>query len=190
MKFSSSPYGRKIAAVAILAVLLISVYSLLISPTLSSWQNQRDELENLSAKLLRYKELIATGEDINRQHDMLKSQLFESNILSKNAPSAVIAADIQSQIGKIITDLGGIILSTSELPVLEKPPMIRAGVHVNFEGDLPTMVNLLKAIESSKPLMLTDNITIHRPDIQQPDTVVTKLAIGIDVYSYSLEGEP
>mgnify|MGYP001018512000 CR=1 FL=1 len=190
MKSIVSPPLRRIAAVAILAILLLLIYAVLISPFYLLWQHQREETKNLSAKHARYTGLIASEDIINKQYRALESQLLETGLLSKSAPTPMIAADIQSQIGKTIADLGGVVLSTSELPVLEKEALVRTGIRVNCEGDLSVLVNLLKASENNKPFMLIDNLTIHRSDLPQPNDATTKLAIGFDVYNYALKGEP
>lgn len=189
MKFFSRSLWQRLLAVAVALFVILVVYKILISPIFSFWENQRREIETLSAKHTRYMDLLASKDNIHRQSQLLVAQLFETGILREGTAPAVVAADIQSQIGKIISDIGGTILSTSDLPVIQKETMTYVGLHVNFEGNLSAVVKLLESCETSKPFIFVDNLTIRRPDMTQPNEKTPELSVGLDIYNYLLRDE-
>jgi general secretion pathway protein M len=180
----------RIAAFAILCGIIFLLDIIAINPAISFWLDHNEHVENQIAKLSRFNKLLASREILESQHKEIQTRLDEQGILRKGATPAIAAAEIQSQIRRIIGNLGGTVLSTVDLPIDDKAFLKRVGVHVVLEGGFSVVVGILSSSEIDKPIVFINNLSIHAPDLTQTEKTLTKLTIGFDAYGYVLDGAP
>ncbi|MGE3622852.1 MAG: type II secretion system protein GspM [Bdellovibrionales bacterium] len=181
---------RRLAALAILVILLWLAWNLILTPVAAFWQAHETRIANQVALLSRYEAALKAQEIISRQAAAGEAQFAGEQVLWPGGSPAVTAAALQTQIRQTIAGLGGTVRSTDDLPPVREGQLQRVGIHVDSEGDLTMAVGTLSAVEMARPMLFVSNLNMRTADIVQPHDKPTAINLSFDVYGYTPEGTP
>jgi general secretion pathway protein M len=155
-------------------------------------------------KLSRYQDLVATlpilrtALQSEQSNDTFRAFYFD-------APTPAIAgAQLQREIQEMIRAAGARPISAQVLPFSdnEDPPRVRA--RIQLQGDTEQLQAVLHRIESSRPFLIIDQMSIRsqarsvplvarqRPDVRRRNLAQTQgpLTVRIDVFGYFIRPSP
>jgi general secretion pathway protein M len=101
------------------------------------------------------------------------------------ASPAAIAAAVQDRLHEAVGGGGGQITSTSEAHEGAEYGFRKITVHFSIEGTLDMMVKTLAAIETSRPALFADNLTVAAQENAAERKGPPILDLDLDVSGYS-----
>lgn len=144
--------------------LLIAVIFLLMTaiawPLWAKQQEINATIDDLVFRIQRYKKIVASRDQIFDQVEQTRHQIEEQGYLSDQDSEAVASAEMQQFIKNTISTAGGNLTSTQVLPRKEEGNLIRFGVRIRLSGTIEMLRNVLYEIETSKPLLVVEQIDI------------------------------
>ena len=144
----------RIAALALLALLLIALWVGPAAAYLGLIQSGSDAIERQAALLQRYRALVdAPRPDVSlaAASDLLMPAIPDSQALARlqeTLKAAAGAAQVQV--------LGFQVLRTEALP-----GAVKIGVRLRGSGDVAALGRLLYAVEAARPLLVPDNLQVQ-----------------------------
>ncbi len=152
---------QRLLAFALLFLCIVLVLAAIFAPLINAATSANDRIEDLQFKLLRYKRIAAGKGQVLQYLDRLKTEQGDQNHFSDRATPALASADLQQLIKKVVVDAGGRLLSTQVVPETEEDHFIKTSVKVQMSGDTMALRNVLYDIETARPMLIIDNLTIR-----------------------------
>ena len=147
---------------SILLLLLLFVAGAVLLP----WWNQMTDLEVGTSRNLdllhKHQSLLADRPALEARLNDPRSQARMNSDYLKGRTGALAAAELQQQIKGIVGTARGQLVSTQTLPVEESSPTSKITVRVRMRTDTDAMLKVLHSLESGKPLLFVENLTIRR----------------------------
>jgi general secretion pathway protein M len=148
-------------AVGLLAIVLLAVILAIIVPVVSKEMELRETKNNLVFRLRQYERILAKKDTVVASMDNIKQQQKQQGYFNSQETDALASAEMQEFIKKAIVDAGGQLSSTQALPVSNKDKFSRITVRVRMTGNSEVLRAVLYKIETSKPLIIIDQIDIR-----------------------------
>lgn len=148
-------------AVGLLAIVLLAVILAIIVPVVSKEMELRETKNNLVFRLQQYERILAKKDTVVASMDNIKQQQKQQGYFNSQETDALASAEMQEFIKKAIVDAGGQLSSTQALPVSNKDKFSRITVRVRMTGNSEVLRAVLYKIETSKPLIIIDQIDIR-----------------------------
>ncbi|MDD2658996.1 MAG: type II secretion system protein GspM [Methylococcales bacterium] len=148
-------------AVGLLAIALLAVILAIIVPVVSKEMELRETKNNLVFRLQQYERILAKKNTVVASMDNIKQQQKQQGYFNSQETDALASAEMQEFIKKAIVDAGGQLSSTQALPVNNKDKFSRITVRVRMTGNSEVLRAVLYKIETSKPLIIIDQIDIR-----------------------------
>ena len=168
-------------------------YLLIVSPVLGLYQERADLLDSRVATAQRY-------EALTRELPALKAadkQWRDRNggeLLLDGSSDALAAAALQSAVKGLVEDAGARLTSAEVLSPTADGAFRRVGLRVAFSGDLKLVTAVLRAVETSRPVLSVGDFSLHTGgaagkagDSEDDDSSAPEggaLAVTLDVYGY------
>ncbi|HEY3912306.1 MAG TPA: type II secretion system protein GspM [Stellaceae bacterium] len=184
MNISLSPTMRRALALAILLSLMVLVWTAAIQPLIGLSTQRRADIAALSARLAHLDAVIARRPELRRRQRAREKQLAAAGGLWRGASASAIGAAVQDQLGKTVAVGGGRVDSSSEAHETVEHGFRKITVHFSIEGSLDTITKTLAAIETARPALFADRLTIAAPDGTAAATGPAVLHFDIDVSGY------
>jgi len=159
------PEGRAGQALALLiAVLALALLWLGIAAPLSSWYFARADL------LAEQQQEIARGEALRQSLPALRAaaraaaaQADANGILLAGATDDIAGAGLQQDLQNLAAQAGTSLDSITTVPSQPEGALRRIGVQVSVTATWPVLIALLAAIDSARPRMIVDQLTVTNP---------------------------
>ena len=148
-------------ALSLLVVCVALLLSIVIVPLVDALVSYDENIEDLQFKLLRFKRIAAGREKVLTHLETLKNRQGDEGHFSDRETAALASADLQQLIKTAVIDAGGRLISTQVVPEIEEDHFIRTSVKVRMSGDTSALRNVLYEIESARPMLIVDNLTIR-----------------------------
>ncbi len=180
----------KMAAVAILVILLLASYQLIIQPLIGLYQTNRDKITRSYELLQRYQALADEGPVLIERLASLDDDQEAFAGYLEGPSDALAAAQLQNLATDIIEATKGDIKSSQTLPVvvIEADPTVRRpGVKLRFETSIDGLAAALYDLETVEPHLFIDQmiVTSGRARRAHPETDEdTKLDVRLDLFGY------
>lgn len=178
------PEGNKgkAAALAILAVVVASLYFAVLSPVLAFYDNNAQRLEERHELLRRYQNAV---NDLPRLRSVAKQRTQPDNTadLLPGASDSIAAAALQSTLKDLIEDEGAKITSATMLAPAVEDNFRRVGVRIAFSGDLQLLTTVLLGIQVAHPALFVGNLDL-RVAGDSDNEASPNLTIALDVSGY------
>ena len=152
---------QRYLALGLLALLLLLIYWVAIMPLLDKSQFYRESIEDSEFRLQRYKRSIAGKEAWQKQLLTVKQREQSSQHFSNKETPALASADFQKLIKTTVTDAGGRLTSTQVVPPSEEDSFSKITIKVRMTGNMETLRDVLYTLESTRPMLLIDNLTLR-----------------------------
>jgi general secretion pathway protein M len=158
-----SPSARRALALAILAVLMLSGWSLVVAPLIAMSSDRRADIALLGDELGRLDALIARKPELTIKADALAAQLAGERGFWTAASAAAMAAAVQDRLRQAVTGSGGRLKSVSEVNEASEQGFRKISVRFSIDGPLGTIEAALAAVETATPALFVENMTITAP---------------------------
>lgn len=191
------PLIGRVAALALLLVLLALVWVVGLSPLLDSYRADRETVAFASDQLPRLQQLAASAPLLRAELERISRDPTGSTRLLSGASDALAGADLQNRVSQDATRHGLALRSAQVLPPVAEEGFRRIGIRVALEGSIAGLHRLLYTIETSPTFLFVDNLEIRSRSggriVQRQNQQIQadeRLAIRFDVVAYRREAAP
>jgi len=151
---------RQLLALAILALVVVLIFTLTVAPLWAINRHYMDTIDGLDHRLQILQRTASEGSGLRTQHEQLKRALASNRHYLKSTSEALAAANLQGIIKRITGSTGMEVLSTQILPAGEEAGFIRVALKVRMRGGLDNTVKVFHALETGQPYLFLDNVSI------------------------------
>lgn len=176
-------FGRALA-LALPAVVLLVLILGVIMPLVEYWRGLEAEHALLAAKAADQELLLSRKDKLANQVTGLQAQLDEGVDYLPQAEPAVAAAQVQGNLTELAERSGAVIRSTLTLPVAVGDGFTSIGFQLNVTGSLLAVRDLLYAIESGRPRLVIDRLSIVPSQRSDPETAAGQVDMSLDLHGY------
>ncbi len=148
-------------AIGLFLLCVILLLSAVTLPLIRMANSSDESIEDLQFRFQRYKGIVAGKDEILAKANGIKQRQREANHFSNRETSALASADLQQFVKKAIVESGGRLTSTQVIPEHVEDNFIRISIKVRMSGDAVILRDVLYAIETSKPMLMIDNLMIR-----------------------------
>jgi len=178
-------------ALLLLVLVVVSVTSLFSYPYVAALSSQGDAIAQKQKQIELYRQL-ASSEDVLRQElALLQRRNPAAGYYVAGETSALASASMQQYVKQIVDRNGGELTSTRVVQQDDNGAANSATLNVLLRTDMNTSTQILYLLESGKPLLFLDNLTINTRLVRGGGTSTTPLValdISFDVTGYMQEG--
>jgi hypothetical protein len=173
----------------IMALFLLLLYVLLISPAISRRQSFYDRYEEQQFQYARLAGIVLQADQVRKELVQLQdSGTDTSGFLEEKAP-ALAAADLQNYIQGLIESHNGNLISTQVLQQQGTETFPEVTVKVHMRCNIASLQNILFSLEAGQLFLMMDNLFLQahnqaairnnrrRPAVQQPSTIEARFDI-------------
>jgi hypothetical protein len=164
MNISLSPLMRRALALAILLALLLLVWTAAVEPLIGLGSERRADIAALSARLAHLDTIVARRPELERQAHRREAQLAAAGGLWRGTSATAVGAAVQDRLGKAVAAGNGRVDSSSQAHETVEHGFRKITVHLSIEGPLDTVTRTLAAIETARPALFADGLTIAAPE--------------------------
>lgn len=162
--------GRALAF-GLLGLVLALAWFAVAAPVLDWHAARAEALAHKQALLPRLEALAASLPEWRRAQAEAASRAGARPSLLEGGTDAVAAAALQGKVQAMASQAGAKVTSMEILAAEPRGPYRRIAVRVAAEGQLPEMLDLLRAIGDAAPRMLVDAVQLNGPNaLAQTDT--------------------
>lgn len=184
------PKQKKVAALAILVLLLALACVAIAFPIWLLNQHYDEALEDATSRLGRYSKIVGTRDALQKQVEEVKALGVKRHFL-KSASPALAAAELQEQAQAFFDAKGAKVNSIQVLPHKDDGLYRQVTVQVQLIAPLTSVKGMLYGLESARPYLFLENFSIRSPNMQinraepasEPD-----LSVQFDLTGYALKG--
>lgn len=160
MSLKTDKLKERIAAVALLLVVIALIGIILVNPLWARYTTNRELIADLEHKVARF-ESIATRQAALEQELAAVRRSMNLDELTLQADSAnLAAADLQEQVKSAVQAAGGSLTSTQILEPERVSSFDRISVNVRMRGSTPAVQKSLHALESGQPVLVVDDLLV------------------------------
>lgn len=152
---------RQLLALAILALVVVMIFTLTIAPLWALNRHYLDTIDELDNRLHILQRTASAGTGLRSQHEQLKRSLASNRHYLKTTSEALAAASLQGIVKQIAASTGMEVLSTQILPASEQEGFNRVTLKVRMRGVLENTVKAFHAMETGQPYLFLDNVSIR-----------------------------
>ena len=189
MTASLIPVLRRALAVGILLGLILLGWSVVVWPLIGMVVDRNSEIDTLSERLANLQAAIARIPDLKRREQALKERLDAEGGIWTGVSEAVMAATMQDRLREAVSSGDGAVRSTSHLQGTDEKDFRTVRVRFRIDGTLDTVQQTLAAIESARPAMFVDSMTIAAPANQPTEDKPPMLSLDLEVIGYTRKTE-
>lgn len=166
----TGPRGRAIAA-ALLVLVLMILWTALISPLLGFYGERADELSTQQFKAAHMAVLAEQVPDLKKRAESSGHTGPAPSLVVEGPSDAVAAATLQGKVQSMAAEVGTTLTSVENLPhEAVGTAYHRIGLKISLNASWPVLIALLKAIDQAAPPMLLDDVQIHGSPLPMVNT--------------------
>lgn len=156
-----SPGQSRLLAVLLLVLVIMVLARLVLAPVWSSWRDYGDRIESLEGRIAVYDRLITSLPADRERLAQLRSSLPSSDWYLSESTPALAAASLQQLLHRQVSRSGGEVISTQIIGGATRgAPLETVSIQVHLRGEISDLVDLLYALESGRPVLFVDNLTV------------------------------
>jgi hypothetical protein len=160
---SLRPAFSRALALAVLLGLLLLAWLAIVSPLIGMATDRQSDIATLQERLASLRATIARIPELERRGLAAKAKLDAAGGMWIGASDAAIAASIQDQLRQAVTNSDGIVKSTSYLGAIADKDLQTIRIRLSADGTLDTLQQTLAAVETARPPMLVESMTVAGP---------------------------
>lgn len=206
------PALRRAAALAILLLLPVAAWILVADPVIGLARDRIDDIAALAQRRADLDLILSRRPDLRREEAALRVRLAEEGGFWAGASAPAIAAAVQDRLRQVVTAHGGLLKTAAEIRSAATlgaelgadrgtadrsadpgaGPARAAAIRTRFriEGTLETIRATLAAIETSRPALFVDGLTITGQDGDGTVEKPPMLALDLDVTAFRAPVRP
>jgi type II secretion system (T2SS) protein M len=188
MTHSLAPWKHASLSLSILILILSSVYFYMVEPALLKQKENLERFDTLSFQIKKLGDMEQNIADLNEQIVQLKEHNPNNLDFIKKKTSALVAADLQKLLKKLIESNGGNLVSTHAVTKPKDDVFSDITIKVHMRCNITTLRTVIYALATNKPLLFTDNLLIQkkssRSSRKRKNTSTDQLEVRFDVTGY------
>lgn len=167
-------------SVLILAVLILFLILLILSPITHQADRYRSELTKDARVLQQLRAINNARENLETTFQEYQNNDLQNWVYS-SASADTVTLDIQRRVSTELSNAAAQVLSISPLPVTLQDDYSKVGVQVKFSATMPALMQALNALEQDKPLLVVDSIRIAPVQIRVRTGEVAPQIVSVDM---------
>lgn len=185
-----TPKQSRLAALLLLVLALVLVSSAVALPLWLLHNRYDTALGDATSRLERYFKIAGMREGLQKKLVEVNALGGGSHFLKSGSP-ALAAAEIQERAKNIVETSGGKISSIQILPHKDDDTYRQVLVTLQFTATLSAVQKILHALESSRPYLFVDNLSLRSPIMtvnRNAPVADAELIVQFDLSGYALKG--
>jgi general secretion pathway protein M len=164
------PEGKAGQALAVgLTVLALALIWLGLAAPLAGWYGARADLLTLERQEIAHGAALARSLPALRQQAAAAAARADDNaILLAGGSDAIAGANLQAALQALAAQAGTSLDSVTMVPAQPQGTLRRIGVQVSLTATWPVLSALLGAIDTARPRMIVDQLTVTSPGQTDP----------------------
>lgn len=165
MNFALTPGLRRILAIAILFALPLLGWFAVVSPLVEMVTDRQSEIEQLQKRLAALQGTIARIPELENRVRATKEALDAAGSIWIGNSDVAIATALQDQLRQAVAKTEGTVKSSSYLGAgaSNDKDLQEIKIRLSADGRLETLQQTLATIETARPPMFVDSMTIAAP---------------------------
>jgi general secretion pathway protein M len=155
-----SPAASRTAALALLGLVVMLLFVYLLSPLYKFYSGKMAQIATLQDRLYRYEQLLAMEPEINEKKAIIDAINADSDLFLKGNKVAIASANLREFVDEAVTAAGGQLISSQGYAAQPVPSATPVGLQLQISGEVRNLVDLLHALEDSRPLIFIDDFTV------------------------------
>jgi hypothetical protein len=180
---------KRALALAILVAVPLLIWIVAVQPLIGMVVDHQHQIVDLSERLARLKAAIARIPELKRDESAAKQRLEAAGGVWTGTSEAALAAAMQDRLREAVSKSDGVVKSTSHLRGADEQGLQTVRIRFSVEGTLDTVQRTLAVIETSKPVMFVDSMTIVAPATFPVDKPPL-LGLDMEVIGYMSKAQP
>jgi len=172
---------QRLFALGLLIVLLVSLAAGIGWPVWSLNQVYAERIAEQRRMLGQYQRIAAGGQAVQSEVRRLQRWQSSSKLYLHANTEALAGAELQRLVKQQATASGGRVMSTQTLAGERDGAFKRVAVKARLRTDVNGMLHTLHGLESRRPLLFIDNLTIRSLTSRRRDPGSGKLFEAIDL---------
>jgi general secretion pathway protein M len=177
--------GRALA-LGLPAVLLVAFLLGVVMPLTDYWRQLDDEYLQLESTARAGERLIARKDEIAAQIKGLQAELNDAVGYLPQAEPAMAAAQVQGSVAELAERASAVVRSTQTLPTTAADGFTSIGFQLSVSGSMLAVKDLLYAIESGRPRLVIDRLTITPSQETDTESHPGKVDMSLDLHGYMI----
>ncbi len=193
MNLALSPWQSRGAALALLAALIVGLGAATVWPL---WQFNREgeaRIHALHDQLRRFGEFAGARPALEARRRQLVALQRGGGYYLQGATATLAAAELQRVAKEAVAADGGSVLSTQMLPVPAAGDFQKVAIRVHMRGGVETLRSAFHRLETGKPYLFLDNVTIRAWNVairSRAGMQAAQLDVHFDLFGYLLPPQP
>jgi general secretion pathway protein M len=183
MSLLASRAGNRALALLLLLAVLLLAWSAVVAPLVGLTTERLGEITMLSERLATLRGAISRIPALQQQAAALRARFEAEGGLWTGSSETFVATSMQAKLRDAVTAGQGRIRSTSQLRGTDEAGLRTVRVRVVIDGTLETLVRTLAAIQTARPPMFVDNLSVTAPANVAADKPPV-LALDAEVIGY------
>jgi general secretion pathway protein M len=183
-----SPLYRKILALTLLALAIVTVAGFIILPLYNLIETKSAQVEQTYSSVERYQNILGR-EDIYRTRLATIRQAPLPEITYNATSHAALNSQMQNDIRSIIQRSGGNIDNMQSIPPTPEDGFQRIGLRMSLRADSKLLNKILQNMALHSKLLNFGNVSIRTPENQRANQAAVRapvVTIRWDIYGYGL----
>jgi general secretion pathway protein M len=152
---------RRLLALLLLIVALVLIVAAIALPALTMNSHYDELIRSMNDQLEVYQRVAQHGDQYQAKYQQLQRfQQQDRRYLQSNTES-LATAELQRIVKQVIAGHQGEILSTQVMKMGEEQGFRRVSIRIRMKSTLEDMVQIFHALESRKPYLFLQNITVR-----------------------------
>lgn len=174
-----------VVSVAILLLVILLSVSFLVTPLMAQYEKYQFELSKDARVLQQLGAVVQSKEELQQAYQVFETQELSSWLYNLNDPAAT-ALDIQRRVSTEIAKSSGQLRTISPMPTKRKDDYLLVGVQVHFTASLEAVMQMLKVLETDKPLLTVESLRLtpiaYRPRADEPDKQLVDVQMSVATF--------
>lgn len=160
MKLNLSPRQSRLFALGLFGLAVVFFASVLVVPLWSTYEQNKQEIEQQRQSLLRFKRLAADRSALEQELHALEARGDMQRYLLQGGSGTLAAAALQERVKEIVARSDGRLISTQMLPPAPENSFDRVTISVRMQVYTEGLQRVLYDLEKGSPLLSVDELTV------------------------------
>jgi len=156
----SAPWISRATAIGILLVILLAIYSVLVSPLIAAYSQINSAVAQSTELLARYQRVTAQYPGLKGVLDRVNADHTASGVYLPGDTDALAAARLQEIVNSRVESNGAQVRSVQILPAKEDGDFRRVGVRIQLIATIASVARILYAFEAGSTFLFVDNLEV------------------------------
>jgi len=152
---------RRFAAVGLLLLVVLASVLYGIMPVWSYYSGKVVEVGLQSHQIHRYEYLLANEKSIDGALEQIELENVGGDLFLAGNKPAIASANMREFVTEAVQQSGGQLISSQDYKPKSIPETTAVGLQLHVSGEVKQLVELVHALETTRPVIFIDEITIH-----------------------------